>query len=335
MFPNAPLFPERASEVAAQVDHLFFFALGLSAFFSLLIAGLIFYLGVRYRRRSPDEVGRPPHPESRATTVLEVAWSVIPLGLLTILFVWGAKVYFVEARPPANATQFFVVGKQWMWKIQHPEGNREINELHVPVGRPIRLTMTSEDVIHSFFVPAFRIKADVLPGRYSTLWFQANRTGTYHLFCAQYCGAEHSKMSGRVVVMEPHDYQAWLSGAQGRASSASSGEELFTAKACATCHRPDTAARAPFLAGLPGRRVRLQDGRSLTADETYIRESILDPQARIVAGYQPIMPAFKGQLSEEDLIQLIGYIKTLRPPGGGPAAAAGSPGRVTPHRGGK
>ncbi len=316
MFENAPLFPERASAIARQVDHLFLFALGGAAFFSILIAVLIFYLGIRYRRRSPSEVGRPPVEDSRSTTILEATWSLVPLGLLTILFVWGARLYFVIARPPANASELQVIGKQWMWKIQHPEGNREINELHVPVGRPIRLTLTSEDVIHSFFLPEFRIKTDVLPGRYSSLWFEADRIGTYHLFCAQYCGAEHSRMTGRVVVMEPHDYQSWLAGEKRGRPPAESGAALFVSKACVTCHRPDTAARAPVLTGLFGRKVALQDGRSIVADEGYIRESILNPQAKIVAGYQPIMPTFQGQVGEEELLQLIDYVKTLKPQGG-------------------
>jgi cytochrome c oxidase subunit II len=316
MFQNAPLFPERASAIARQVDHLFLFALGGAAFFSILIALLIFYLGIRYRRRSPSEVGTPPAEHSRATTILEATWSLVPLGLLAILFVWGARLYFVIARPPANAAEIQVVGKQWMWKVQHPEGNREINELHVPVGLPVRLTLTSEDVIHSFFLPEFRIKTDVLPGRYTTLWFQADRIGTYHLFCSQYCGAEHSHMTGRVVVMEPHDYQAWLAGEKRGRPPAASGAALFVSKACVTCHRPDTAARAPILVGLFGRKVALQDGRSIVADETYIRESILNPQAKIVAGYQPIMPTFQGQVGEEELLQLIDYVKTLKTPGG-------------------
>ena len=316
MFENAPLFPQRASEIARQVDHLFFFALGGAAFFSILIAGLIFYLGIRYRRRNPDDVGRPPAAHSNATTVLEATWSLVPLALLMFLFVWGARVYFAIARPPAGAAEMTVVGKQWMWKIQHPEGNSEINELHVPVGRPIKLTLTSEDVIHSFFLPEFRIKTDVLPGRYSTLWFLADRIGTYRLFCAQYCGAEHSSMTGRVFVMEPHEYQAWLAGERRGRAPAESGAALFVSRACNTCHRSDTAARAPLLAGLIGRRVALQGGRSVVADEGYVRESIMDPQAKIVAGYQPIMPTFKGQLSEEELLQLVDYVKTLKAGGG-------------------
>ena len=312
MFPNSPLFPERASGLAGQTDLLFFFALGVATFFSMLIAVMIFYLGIRYRRRSPAEVGRSPHHASRATTVLEITWSVIPLAILTVMFLWGTRVYFAQARPPANASEYFVVARQWMWKIQHPEGKREINELHVPIGKPIKLTMTSEDVIHSFFLPVFRVKADVLPGRYTTLWFEANRLGTYHLFCAQYCGAEHSRMVGHVTIMEPHDYEAWLAGAGTGLGPLLSGEELFTEKACNTCHRADSSARAPILAGLFGRRVQLEDGRTVAADENYIRESILNPQAKIVSGYQPIMPTFKGQLGEEEIIQLIDYIKSQK-----------------------
>jgi len=335
MMPDAPLFPERATALAGEIDHLFATALGIAAFFSILIAGLIFYLGVRYRRRHPDDVGRSPAHDSKATTALEITWSVIPFVILMFLFAWGVKVFFAVARPPADAAEFFVVAKQWMWKIQHPEGRREINELHVPLGRPIRLTMTSEDVIHSFYVPAFRIKQDVLPGRYTTLWFEANRVGTYHLFCAEFCGAEHSRMIGKVVVMEPHDYQTWLAGESSGPTLMASGADLFTGKACSTCHRPDSAARAPILTGLLGRTVLLQDGSTLVADEGYLRESILQPQAKIVAGYQPIMPTFKGQLSEEDLVRLISYIKGLAPSGEGTAAAGGDldPGTTAPQGG--
>ncbi len=332
MFPQAPLFPEKAATIAWQIDHLFLFALGGSVFFSLLIAGLIVYLGIRYRRRHPEEVGEALDDESAGARALELAWSVIPLVILMFMFVWGAKVYFYAARPPADAVQFYVVGKQWMWKIQHPEGNREINELHVPIGIPIKLTMTSEDVIHSFFIPAFRIKADVLPGRYTTLWFKADKVGRFHLFCSQYCGAEHSRMGGWVTVMEPHDYQAWLAGA-GQAVLAS-GEELFSAKGCNTCHRPDTASRGPLLAGLFGRKVRLTDGRTLVADEGYIRESIMLPAAKVVAGYQPIMPTFKDQLSEDDLIQLIKYVKGLKAPEAASGIAAPAARQRASARGG-
>jgi len=325
MMPDAPLFPVRATALAGEIDQLFWTAVGIAGFFSVLIALLLFYFGMRYRRRHPDEVGSSTEHGSKATTALEIGWSVIPLGILIFLFAWGLRIYFDVARPPSDAAEFFVVGKQWMWKVQHPEGRREINELHVPLGRPIKLTMTSEDVIHSFFVPAFRIKQDVLPGRYTTLWFKADRAGSYHLFCAEFCGAEHSRMIGRVVVMEPHDYQSWLAGGPSGPSVVSSGAELFVDRACHTCHRPDSAARAPNLEGLVGRSVRLQDGRTIIADDAYVRESILLPQAKIVAGYQPIMPTFTGQLDEENLIQLISYIKGLGASGTGRGAGSPAP----------
>ncbi len=313
MWQDFPLFPESASTFTGQVDALYFFALGVTAFFSLLIGGLIFYFAVKYRRRSDDEVGTP----ERASTPLEITWSVIPLAITMVMFVWGARVFFTLSRPPADATEYFVVGKQWMWKLQHPEGNREINELHVPLGQPIQLTMTSEDVIHSFYVPAFRIKADVLPGRYTTVWFEATKAGSYQLFCAEYCGAEHSRMIGRVVVMEPRDYEIWLSGREPGKPLVASGEELFQLSACHTCHREDTRARGPSLVGLFGKEVELATGRRVIADETYLRESILRPAAKIVAGYQALMPTYQGRLSEEQLVQLISYIKTLGPPTNG------------------
>jgi cytochrome c oxidase subunit II len=309
---DAPLFPPRASEMARDIDVLFFTTLGVTIFFSTLIASLIFYFMVRYRRQSPRQVGRDIEGNS---TVLEVSWIVVPLVLALGIFTWGAHIYFAAARPPAGAMQFYVVGKQWMWKVEHPSGKREINELHVPRGQAIKIKLTSEDVIHSFFVPAMRVKADAVPGRYTTLWFRPDTVGVYHLFCSQYCGTEHSRMIGSVVVMEPTEYELFISGANtGAAASVPSGEELFVTKACNTCHRPDTSARAPILAGLFGKTVAFQDGTTATADEAYIRESILNPAGKIVAGYQPIMPTFRGQLSEEEIIQLIRYIQSQKAP---------------------
>jgi cytochrome c oxidase subunit 2 len=307
MGPTFPLFPEQASTLAGEVDALFFFGIGVSIFFSILIAGLLIYFFIRYRRRDPSQVGSPVH----GSVPLEILWSVIPLGITLVMFAWGAKVFFSLSRPPAGATEFYVVGKQWMWKFQHPEGRREINELHVPLGLPIKLTMTSEDVIHSFFVPAFRVKADVLPGRYTTVWFAATRPGRYHLFCAEYCGAEHSRMGGWVTVMEPSEYEQWLAGERTRRTLVATGEELFSQRACNTCHRPDTEVRGPWLGGLIGKQVRLAGGRTVVADENYIRESILNPAAKVVAGYRPIMPTFQGQLSEEELVELLTYLKSL------------------------
>ena len=321
MFPNLPFFPEQASTMAKRVDALYTFLIAVSGFFAVLIAGLVVIFAIRYRRRSEGERPAPIH----GSLQLELLWTVIPFGLAMIMFFWGASVYVSMARPPDNALAVFVVGKQWMWKLQHLEGRREINELHVPVGRAVRLTMTSEDVIHSFYVPAFRIKQDVIPGRYTTVWFEATKPGTYHLFCTEYCGTEHSGMIGHIVVMEPAEYQAWLSGGAPAGSMASKGAALFEQLGCITCHRGDSGARGPQLAGLFGTPVRLQNGETVVADESYLRESILNPQAKIVAGFQPIMPTFKGLVSEEGIMQLIAYIKEQGTVSGEQAAAGERP----------
>jgi cytochrome c oxidase subunit 2 len=302
-----PLFPERASTMAFRVDALYFFLLAVAVFFSLLIAGLIVFYAVKYRRRSPGSVGASIH----GGMLLEIAWSVIPLLITMVIFVWGASVFFAMSHPPDETLNIYVVGKQWMWKFQHLDGQREINELHVPVGRAVKLIMTSEDVIHDVFVPAFRIKADVLPGRYTHIWFQATKPGRYHLFCAEYCGTRHSGMIGEVVVMEPSEYQTWLSGGAPEGSLAAAGEKLFQDLACVTCHRADSQGRGPMLQGLFGKTVQLQNGETIVADEAYVRESILRPSAKITAGYQPIMPTFQGLISEEQLLELIEYVKSL------------------------
>jgi cytochrome c oxidase subunit 2 len=301
------LIPEQASTIAPQVDLLFLFLLAVSAFFIALIFLLVIVFAIKYRRRSAGERPRPIHGHLG----LELLWTVIPLGLALVMFVWGAWVYFAINRPPADALEVFVVAKQWMWKFQHSSGTREINELHVPVGRPVRLTMTSEDVIHSFAVSDFRIKMDVVPGRYSTAWFEATKPGEYRLGCSEYCGTEHALMVGRVVVMKPEEYGAWLGGAPAGVSPAAAGEKLFQQQGCAACHLPTGKGLAPSLAGIFGKPVKLTTGESLTADEAYIRESILNPQAKLVAGYPPIMPPMKGVLNEEQVAQLIAYIKSL------------------------
>jgi cytochrome c oxidase subunit 2 len=229
-----------------------------------------------------------------------------------VMFVWGAQVFFHLTRPPAGAMEIYVVGKQWMWKAQHLDGAREINELHVPVGRPVKLIMGSEDVIHSFFIPDFRVKADVIPGRYNTMWFTATKAGRYHLFCTQYCGTKHSAMIGWVTAMEPSDYQAWLSGGgPAGGSMAENGAKLFQDLACATCHLENGQGRGPVLKGVYGKPVQLQGGQTATVDDAYIRESVLNPQAKIVNGFQPIMPTFQGLVTEEQLLQLIAYIKSI------------------------
>ena len=294
--------------MAGRVDALYFFLVGLAVFFALLIAGLIVFFAVRYHRQDSNATGTKVH----GLIALEVAWTVIPFLITMVIFVWGSSVYFAMAHPPDETLNIYVVGKQWMWKFQHLDGQREINELHVPVGRPVKIIATSEDVIHDFFVPAFRVKADVLPGRYVSVWFQPTKPGRYHLFCAEYCGTRHSGMIGEIVVMDPNEYEAWLTGGAAEGSLASAGGKLFADLACNTCHRADAQGRGPVLDGLFGRQVALQGGGTVTADEAYIRESILTPSAKIVDGFQPIMPTFQGLVSEEQLLQLIEYVKSLK-----------------------
>jgi cytochrome c oxidase subunit 2 len=308
MWTGTPLFPESASTMAGRVDALYFFLIAVAVFFSLLIAGLTISFAVKYRRRAPQSVGTV----IQGGMLLEITWIVIPSLITVVIFVWGASVFFAMSRPPDETINVYVVGKQWMWKFQHLDGQREINELHVPVGRAVKLIMTSEDVIHDVFVPAFRVKADVLPGRYTNIWFQATKPGRYHLFCAEYCGTRHSGMIGEVVVMDPSEYQTWLSGGAPEGSLASAGEKLFADLACNTCHRPDAQGRGPVLQGLFGKTVTVQGGESVVVDEAYVRESILTPAAKITAGFQPIMPTFQGLVSEEQLLQLIEYVKSLK-----------------------
>ena len=302
--------------MAGSVDALFIFLVALSALMSVAIFTMILVFATRYRRRKGVEA-----EQIEGSTALELTWSIIPLGIFMVIFVWGAVIYFKERTPPRGATEVYVVAKQWMWKLQHEEGQREINELHVPLGRDVKLILTSQDVIHSFYVPAFRIKQDVLPGRYTTAWFHPTRAGTYHLFCAEYCGTQHSGMIGQVVVLEPAQFQAWLGGGGAPGSLASSGQNIFLQLGCSTCHRSDTQGRGPNLAGLYGKRVQLEDGRTVVADENYIRESILTPGAKVVSGFKPIMPVFQGLVSEEQLNALVAYVKSLNqsPAAGVPA----------------
>ena len=308
--------PEQASNFAAEVDYLYLFMVVVTVVFSAGIFGAVFYFAIRYRRRSDTEIPVATH----TGMLLEVVWSVIPFGITMIMFGWGASLFFKESRPPDNATQIYIVAKQWMWKLQHPEGQREINELHIPVGRPVKFTMTSEDVIHSFFIPAFRTKQDVVPGRYSTVWLTPTKAGKYHLFCAEYCGTKHSGMIGWVYVVEQNQYQEWLNGGASMGSMAEKGGKLFDDLACSNCHKQDGSGRCPSLVGLYRKHVQLADGRVITADEAYLRESILQPNAKVVAGFQPLMPTFQGLVNEEGVVQLIEYIKSLSPmPGTGAA----------------
>jgi cytochrome c oxidase subunit 2 len=316
------LFPNAASSVAGEVNLFFWVMVLVCGVVASGIALFLIYSAIRYRRRHPDEMGS----QRRNFIPAEVAWIVIPFIAFMGMFAWGAKLYFDIERPPDNAITMYVVAKQWMWKIQHPEGQREINTLHIPVGKPVKLIMTSEDVIHSFFVPAFRTKQDVLPGRYTTTWFQPVKPGKYHLFCAEYCGTKHSGMIGYVYAMDPRDYQKWLTEGAAEGSLASQGEKYFHQFGCANCHHLYDAGRCPNLRFLYNRPVELAGGGRVIADESYIRESILNPNAQIVYGYQSnVMPNFTGQVTEEQVLALISYIKALGPrPGSEQPSSSGS-----------
>jgi cytochrome c oxidase subunit II len=278
-------------------------------FFAVVITAAIVIFFFKFHRKKPGDIGVTIHEDPR----LEAAWLVVPAILALTMFAGGAVVYVDYRRAPLDTLDIYVIGKQWMWKAQQPTGLKEINELHVPVGRNVKLILASEDVIHDFSVPAFRVKMDVVPGHYNTMWFRPTKAGRYHFFCSQYCGTNHALMGGWVTVMEPSDYAAWLSGSSdANANPVVAGEKLFAEKACNTCHQGDGKGRAPSLNGVYGAQVLLADGATVTADDAYIRESILDPKAKIVAGYQPLMPTFQGQMTEEQLLSLTAYIKSLQ-----------------------
>jgi len=314
MLADFNLWPESASSASGRVDTLFLFLVSVTIFFVSLISLLILIFVIKYRRRADVERAKnTPHK----TLGLEIAWSVIPLLIVLASFFWGATIYIDLHTPPTAATEIYVVGKQWMWKLYHPGGQREINTLHVPLGRAVKLTMISEDVIHSFYIPAFRVKQDVLPGRFTQLWFEATKTGEFHLFCAEYCGTEHSKMIGKVVVMEPLEFQDWLRSGEENVALAVEGRDLFEKLNCHTCHGADSGYRGPNLEGLYGREVELKSGAKVVADEAYLRESILKPGDKIVAGYEALMPTFQSALKdgergqEETVLKLIAYIRSL------------------------
>jgi cytochrome c oxidase subunit 2 len=306
-----PLFPEQASSSAKSVDLLYYALMTFSLFFSLLILVLLVIFAIKYRRTA--EVNRTM--SKKGYLKLEFTWAFIPFVAALGLFTWAARLYFDLNDAPSNAMEIYVVARQWMWKIQHTEGNREINELHIPVGRAVKLVMTSQDVIHSFYIPAFRIKEDVLPAKYSTEWFNATKVGEYHLFCAEYCGVQHSGMVGKVVVMDPSHFQNWLNADTSARSMATTGERLFERFGCRTCHSPEStnSQLAPSLIGLYGKPITLPNGRAMTVDRNYLRNAILTPQRSSSAAFQQSMPSYKGQLTADELGQLVEYIKNLNP----------------------
>ena len=304
-----PIFPDQASAFAKDVDALYFFILATCAFFAIGVSAAVVYFGIKYHKTHEGQIGA----RIEGNLPLELLWSVIPTIIAMFMFGWGATVFYHLRTPPDEAMQIYAVGKQWMWKFQHPEGQREINELHIPVGRPIKITISSEDVLHSLYFPAFRTKMDAIPGRYTELWFEADKTGSYHIFCSEYCGTNHSGMIGTVTVMDPADYQAWLQGGGEGGTMAQRGARVFESLACNTCHLDSGRGRGPSLQNIIGTTVELEDGSTVTVDEAYLRESILNSQAKIVKGFAPLMPTFQGLISEENLVALIEHVKSLSP----------------------
>lgn len=302
-----PLAAPQASSVAARVDTLFY---ALTALCGLAATGIFIALivfAIRYRRGSAADRSHP----ITTSRLIERGWTGVTLTFFLGMFAWASVVYKDIQLPPGDTLDIYIVGKQWMWKAQHPDGRREVGELHVPLGQPVKLIMTSEDVIHSFFLPAFRLKQDVVPGRYTTLWFTATELGEFPLFCAEFCGAGHSRMGGRIVVMTPADYQRWLRAGSTSTGMAAAGAERFRQYGCSGCHGDSATVHAPKLEGVFGKPVRLADGTAVVADERYIRDSVLLPTKEIVAGYPPIMPSFQGQIGEQELLEIIAYIKSL------------------------
>jgi len=317
MFSGFSLFPAQASTLAPEIDNLYLGIIAITAFFAVVVVIFVVYFAIKYRDDTGEKVGAP----ITGSVPLELGWSLIPFFISIGIFVWASIVFFHIVRAPDQTLEVYSTGKRWMWRFQHVDGQREINELHVPVGRPIRVVFTSEDVLHDLFIPAFRVKADAVPGRYSAIWFEPTQVGQYHIFCAEYCGTRHSGMIGTVFVMEQADYQTWLSGG-GTAGGTmlQQGQTLFTQLACVTCHLADGSGRGPSLVGVFGSKVALEDGSTVTADESYLRESILTSQAKTVKGYEHVMPTFQGLINEDGVAALIEYIKSMQ--AGGSRVAA-------------
>lgn len=300
------LFPAEASTIAPWMDALYFFLLAMTVFGVVLVGSLLIGFSLLYRKEKS-----PVATHIEGSTLLEATWTIIPLAIFLVCFVWGALLYFRIYNPPVNAMNIYVVGKQWMWKAEHPGGQHEINALHVPMGKPVQLTMISQDVFHSFSIPDFRVKREVIPGRYSTVWFEATAPGKYHIFCTQYCGTQHSRMIGEVTVLTPDDYDKWTRESTSGMSLAQNGERLFASMGCNSCHSGTAAARGPSLAGVYGSKLTLTNGSQVLVNDAYLRDSILNPSQHVTAGFAPIMPTYQGQISEDGLIDLVEFIKTI------------------------
>src|ERR1700723_3845820 len=304
---NSALFPAEASTIAPWMDALYFFLLGMTLVGLVLVGAIVTVFSIRYRKSV-----HPVATQIEGSTLLEATWTIIPLGIFLVCFVWGALLYFRIYNPPVNSMNIYIVGKQWMWKAEHPGGQHEINALHVPTGRAVQLTMISQDVFHSFSIPDFRVKREVIPGRYSTVWFNATTPGVYHIFCTQYCGTNHSAMIGEVTVLSPDDYEKWTQTSTSGMSLAQNGERLFASMGCNACHSGSAAARGPNLAGVYGSKLQLTNGSQVLVNDAYLRDSILNPSQHVTAGYAPIMPTYQGQISEDGLIDLVEYIKNMQ-----------------------
>jgi cytochrome c oxidase subunit 2 len=300
--------PSVASSMGAKVDSLVWTLIAVSSFFVLLIFALLVAFCVKYQKNTNAD----RRLSAKGQTTLEIIWTVVPTVIGLSFFVWGASLYLEMVRIPKDGLEVYVVGKQWMWKLQHADGPREINELHIPVGKPVKLIMISQDVIHSFFVPAFRTKRDVLPGRYESMWFVATKPGEYHLLCAEYCGDQHSRMIGHVFAMKPGDYVAWAR-LRHEDEPLIAGRGTFDRLGCASCHDATAGARGPALSGLYGSTVHLRDGRVIVADDEFLRESILSPGLKVHEGFQDLMPAYQGQIDFDEMNALLIYLKSLRP----------------------
>ncbi|HEU4601640.1 MAG TPA: cytochrome c oxidase subunit II [Steroidobacteraceae bacterium] len=294
------------STLGHRVDVLFLVMTLVTGIVALGIAALLLIFSIRYRRGSKADRRNPPS----GVRWLEITWIAVPLAIFLGLFAWSSVVFSQFYRPPADAAHIYVVAKQWMWKLEHLNGKREIDQLHVPLGRPVELVMTSQDVIHSFYLPDFRVKQDVLPGRFTSLWFTPTQLGTFHLFCAEYCGTDHARMGGGIVVMPPDEFANWLAEGNHAPDLASRGFALYRELGCSGCHEPTSTVHAPDLRGLYGRTVHLSDGSAVLADENYIRDSILEPKKQVAVGFAPVMPSFHDQVTEDQVIALIAFIKS-------------------------
>ena len=301
------LWPQAASASAVETDHLILLFTVLTLLLVVPVFVAISIFAIRYRDGARVVRVRVENRDR----MLELTWMIIPFALTLIFFAWGARLFDTHRHAPANAMTIQAIGRQWMWKFQHPGGQAEINNLHVPVGEPVLINMISQDVIHSLYIPALRIQMETLPGRYTQIWFKADKSGSFHILCAEFCGTDHSKMAGILTIMPPADYEAWLARSGSSKDLAAAGGRLFSTYGCSGCHDSGATVRAPSLAGLYDRPVPMQAGGSIVASASYIHDKIFNPDDHLIAGYRQVMPSFKGLIPEEDMTRLVAYIQHL------------------------